>query len=108
MYLQRRIKANETNNELPTISYRFTMNKPFTNILIYQYTHILIFSFMQNEPNFNPNSSSPTSPNGSRATGHESRLMQNEPNLKMYERKCIANKDLRKCPTGKDTHRLRC
>ncbi len=32
--------------------YRFTMNKPFTNILICSSTNILIFSYMQNEPNF--------------------------------------------------------
>ncbi len=36
---------------------------------------------MQNKPNFTITSHMPTSHNGPRATSHESRLMQNEPNL---------------------------
>jgi hypothetical protein len=37
--------------------------------------------FMQNKPNFTTNASSPTSPNASRARDHEPRFMQNKPNF---------------------------
>jgi hypothetical protein len=36
---------------------------------------------IQNKPNFTTNANMPTSPHESRATGHESQLMQNEPNF---------------------------
>ena len=63
---------------------------------------------MQNKPNvkltLNPtcfmgttNPSWPTSPHGSRATGHESRInMQNKPNLHTSIHKCLRNMDLQK------------
>ncbi len=64
---------------------------------IHSSTHSPIYPKMQNEPNFNPNPSCPNSPNGSRATGHESRInMQNKPNFKSHERKYSNTKDLRK------------
>ncbi len=59
---------------------RLMQNEPNYNQLIHSSTHILIHFFMQNEPNLETSPSWPTSPNGSRATSHESRLMQNEPN----------------------------
>jgi hypothetical protein len=52
-----------------------------TNLLTYCVTNLLSYSFMKNEPNFKLTASWPTTPNGSRATGHESRFMQNEPNF---------------------------
>ncbi len=39
---------------------------------------------MQNEPNFTHTAHMPTSPHGSRAPGHESRIMQNEPNFSTF------------------------
>ncbi len=47
----------------------------------HSFTHPPIHLIMQNEPNLKPNAHIPASPNGSRATGHESRFIQNEPNF---------------------------
>ena len=79
--MNRRIEALIYWIQHSTISHRLTMNKLFTNILIYSSTNILIFSYMQNKPNFTLTARMLNLPHGSRATGHESRFIQNEPNF---------------------------
>ena len=71
--------------------------KTYINIPIHSSTHLPIHKIMQNKANFESTHSSTTSPDGSRATSHESRLkMQNKPNLHKSSHKCLCNTDLQK------------
>jgi hypothetical protein len=91
-------KSEGINNELSTISYRFTGNKPrkdFTHSA--QGGFVGLYQKMQNKPNFNPSVHFAT-PHGPRVTRDESRLkMRNEANLTTSR---IQNRETRICKTN--------
>ncbi len=90
-----RKQTNKMNNRPVLSKAEWIVNFPgscaldtLSFLLIHSYTHqprnkipARRDFFMQNEPNFESTASLPTSPHEPRATGHESRLIQNEPNL---------------------------